>query len=151
MGAPCGLNIFFGAAGGRPRRSNDEFFTLSEFGNVKTCMPNVWNKWIIFYSVFLCTVYYWILADCRKCLPSKKLFTRCFTHFQYLSDKFILFWFWPQPITRHETDIQKWLWPRLLPLTPICKFIRLLMKEMMRRNKTITCGKVPIGRFLWWN
>ena len=35
------------------------------------------------------------------------------TNFQYLSAKLILFWVWPQPITRHETDIQKWLWPGL--------------------------------------
>ena len=32
--------------------------------------------------------------------------------FVYSSTKFILFWFWPQPITTRETDIQymqKWL------------------------------------------
>ena len=33
--------------------------------------------------------------------------------FQYLSAKFALFWFWSHPITKLETDIQKWLWPEL--------------------------------------
>ena len=32
------------------------------------------------------------------------------THFQYSSAKFILFWFWLQPITMRETGIQKCLW-----------------------------------------
>ena len=58
----CSLTIFFGSAGGRPRRSNDGFvlerirFTLSECGNVKSCKLNVSNKWIIFYPVFPCSV-----------------------------------------------------------------------------------------------
>ena len=34
--------------------------------------------------------------------------------FQHLSAKFALFWFWSHPITKLETDIQKWLWPELL-------------------------------------
>ena len=72
------------------------------------------NKMICFYAVFPCSVYYWILFwpisanGCRQrnCPTS--------TYFQYLSAKFILFWLWPQPITRHETDTQKWLWPGLI-------------------------------------
>lgn len=61
----CSLNIFFGSADERPWRSNDEFnrirFTLSECWDVKTCMLNVSNRWIIFYAVFPCSVYYWSL------------------------------------------------------------------------------------------
>ena len=40
----------------------------------------------------------------------KKLASSCF---HYLSAKFALFWFWSHPITKLETDIQKWLWPEL--------------------------------------
>ena len=42
-----------------------------------------------FYAVF--TTEFWPIA--ANACHQKKLFTRCFTHFQYLSDKFILFWF----------------------------------------------------------
>ena len=42
--------------------------------------------------------------------PQKKSGSSCF---QYLSAKFALFWFWSHPITKLETDIQKWLWPEL--------------------------------------
>lgn len=50
VGFDLSLSIFVGPAGGRPRRSNDEFvlerifFTLSECLNVKSCMLNVSNK-----------------------------------------------------------------------------------------------------------
>ena len=118
----CSLTIFFGSAGGRPRRSNDGFvlerirFTLSECGNVKSCKLNVSNKWIIFYPVFPCSV---SIEFCFGQLPQmaaikKKKNCSTSSYFQHLSVKFILFWFWPQPIKRHETDIQKWLWPGLV-------------------------------------
>ena len=42
--------------------------------------------------------------------PQKK---KAGSSFQYLSAKFALFWFWSHPITKLETDIQKWLWPEL--------------------------------------
>ena len=54
----CSLSIFFGTAGGGPRRSNDGFvleripFTLSECENVKFCKRNISNKWIIFMVSF---------------------------------------------------------------------------------------------------
>ena len=41
----------------------------------------------------------------------KKSASSCFQH---LSAKFALFWFWSHPITKLETDIQKWLWPELI-------------------------------------
>ena len=41
----------------------------------------------------------------------KKSASSCFQH---LSAKFALFWFWSHPITKLETDIQKWLRPELL-------------------------------------
>ena len=57
-GFDLGLSIFVGLAGGRPRRSNDEFllerifFTISECVNAKSCMLNVSNKSIIFMLSF---------------------------------------------------------------------------------------------------
>ena len=43
----------------------------------------------------------------------KKKKKLAFSCFHYLSAKFALFWFWSHPITKLETDIQKWLWPEL--------------------------------------
>ena len=98
----CSLSIFFGPAGGRARRSNDEFvlwrirFTLSECGNVKTCMLNVSNKWIIFVLSFRAV----FITGCHQ----KNCWTS--TYFQYRLGQVYL--------TRHETDIQKRLWPGLI-------------------------------------
>ena len=46
--------------------------------------------------------------SCNMAAIKKKLFNlySC----SILSARFTLFWFWPQPITTHETDIQKWQW-----------------------------------------
>ena len=58
VGFDLSLSIFISPAGGRPRRSNDEFvlewifFTVSECVNVKSCMLNVPIKWIIFMLSF---------------------------------------------------------------------------------------------------
>ena len=51
-------------------------FTCSECGNVKTCMLNVSNKWIILCCLSLLSVYLlnFVSIDYRKWLPSKKLF-----------------------------------------------------------------------------
>ena len=66
----CSLSIFFVSAGGRARRSNDEFvlplerirFTLLECGNVKTALYAECFKYMnYFYAVFPCSFYYWIL------------------------------------------------------------------------------------------
>ena len=75
----CSLSIFFGTAGGGPRRSNDGFvlerirFTLSECENVNFCKRNVLNKWIIFMLSFRAVlVLNFVLANYRKWLPLKK-------------------------------------------------------------------------------
>ena len=110
------LSIFSGSA----TCSNDEFvlerirFTLSECKDDKTCIVNVSNKWFFFNAVFPCSVYYYILFQRIAANSCHQKNYSATTHFQYLSAKFILFWFWPQPITTHETDIQKWLWVGLL-------------------------------------
>lgn len=58
-----------------------------------------------------------ITEFCSGLLPqvaaTKKKNCSTSTYFRYLSAKFVLFWIWPQPIARHETIIQKWLWPWL--------------------------------------
>ena len=66
-----------------------------------------------FYAVFSCSVYYWILFRLITANSCHEKNCATSTHFRYLSAKLILFWVWPQPITGHETDIQKWLWPGL--------------------------------------
>ena len=53
---------------------------------------------------------YFVSAECRITNGHHKKNCRTSTHFQYLSPKFTLFWFWPQPISTHETGIQKWLY-----------------------------------------
>ena len=52
-----------------------------------------------------------LLPHYNRAATKKKSGSTCF---QYLSAKFALFRFWPHPITKLETDIQKWLWPELL-------------------------------------
>ena len=45
---------------------------------------------------------------CNMAAIKKKIFNLHSS--SVLSARFTLFWFWPKPITTHETDIQKWLW-----------------------------------------
>ena len=60
-------------------------------------------KWIILCCFFVqCLLLYFASADYRKWMSWKKWLTS--TYFQYIS-AITLFWFWPQPIRRHETDI----------------------------------------------
>ena len=107
--------IFYGSADQRQRRANVEFvlerihLTLSEWGNVKTCMLNFSNKWLIFLLSFHAM---FITEFCFVRLPQMAVIKKypASTHFQYSSAKFILFWFWLQPITMRETGIQKCLW-----------------------------------------
>ena len=70
---------------------------------------------VFFYTVFPRSVNFWILfrpIAASGCHQKKKNCSTS-TYFRYLSAKFVLFWIWPQPIARHETIIQKWLWPWL--------------------------------------
>ena len=59
---------------------------------------------------------YYRITTCppQKKKKKKKPASSCFQH---LSAKFALFWFWSHPITKLETDIQKWLWPELIYVT----------------------------------
>ena len=99
----CSLNIFLGSAGGRPRPSNKEFvLRVQDCQDLCACMS---------YMSVQCLVLNFVLANCRKWLHQKYCSTS--THFQYLSAKIIFWGFSPQPITLHETEIQKWLWAEL--------------------------------------
>ena len=69
------------------------------------------NYFMLFYRAVFITVFCFGRLPQMDAMRKKKWLTS--TYFQYISAKFTLFWFWPQPIRRHETDIQKWLWPRL--------------------------------------
>ena len=51
-----------------------------------------------------------VSAYYRMAATKKNSASSCFQH---LSVRFALFWFWSHPITKPETDIQKWLWPEL--------------------------------------
>ena len=53
------------------------------------------------------------MAYCRITTRPPKKKNSASSCFHYLWAKFILFWFWSQPIPKLETDIQKWLWPGL--------------------------------------
>ena len=68
---------------------------------------------IFFHAVFPRSVNCWILFRPIAASGCHKKNCSTSTYFQYLSAKFVLIWFWPQPIARHETNIQKWLWPWL--------------------------------------
>lgn len=74
---------------------------------------------IFFFAVFPCIVYNWIYSGRLPQIAAIKKVVQLL-----LSAKFFSFWFWPQPITRHNTDIKKWVLPRLfrevtsLTLTP---------------------------------
>ena len=59
-----------------------------------------------------CSILFWSITA-NGCHKKKKKNCSTSSYFQHLSAHFILFWFWPQPIKRHETDIQKWLRPGL--------------------------------------
>ena len=63
---------------------------------------------LIFFLLSFLVVFIteFISADCRKWLPPKKLF-----NFYSRPCFFVLVW--PQPITRDDTDIKKWVSPRL--------------------------------------
>lgn len=62
-------------------------------------------KWIILccFSV-QCLLLYFASADYRKWMPWKKKKVNFYLFPVYLR-QVTLFWFWPQPIRRHETDI----------------------------------------------
>ena len=85
-----------------------------------------------------CLLLNFVSADYRKWLPWNSIY------FQYLSAKLILFWVWPQPITRHETDIQKWLRPWLLTIATGAK--KWNEKDTSSKNMTAACRKE-----LTWN
>lgn len=63
---------------------------------------------LIFFLLSFLVVFIteFISADCRKWLPPKKLFN-------FYSRPFFFVLVWPQPITRDDTDIKKWVSPRL--------------------------------------
>ena len=88
------------------------FLTLELF--VLQIFVIYWIKMQFLCCFFVqCLLLYFASADYRTWMSWKKKKRLTSTYFQYISAKFTLFWFWPQPIRRYETDIQKWLWPGL--------------------------------------
>ena len=61
------------------------------------------NYFMLFYRAVFITVFCFGRLPQMDAMRKKKWLTS--TYFQYISAKFTLFWFWPQPIRRHETDI----------------------------------------------
>ena len=104
----CSLRIFFGFAGGRPRRSNYEFvlegirFPLSECGSVKTCMLDVSNKWIIFMLSFRAV---FITEFCFGWLPLMAAMKKIVLLLLILFDL--------NQSQGTKPHIPKWLWPGL--------------------------------------
>ena len=77
----------------------------------------------------------------------KKSASSCFQH---LSAKFALFWFWSHPITKLETDIQKWLWPELSPAVEQVQNATVMDGTDLTKECNVTTGTPPLSVF-WEN